>query len=74
MEGKEKEIHGENIKKTDVLCLPGGKGWKQFRRASSCDTSKGIDDIEDFEVDGLEDFDLPLEENLVDKDANYKSL
>ena len=43
----------------------GGVGFKQFRRASSCDTSIGIDDIEDFEVDGFDDLDLPLEDEIV---------
>ena len=42
----------------------GGVGFKQFRRASSCDTSNDIDDIEDFEVDGFDDLDLPLEDNI----------
>ena len=54
-----KELPVENDKK--VGYLDKGKGYKLLRRASSCDTSKGIDDIEDFEVDDIHDFDLPLE-------------
>ena len=44
-----------------LRALTDGQGFKLFRRASSCDTSKGIDDIEDFEVDDIHDFEVPKE-------------
>eukprot|EP00092_Neocalanus_flemingeri_P008225 GFUD01008868.1.p1 GENE.GFUD01008868.1~~GFUD01008868.1.p1 ORF type:complete len:352 (-),score=105.08 GFUD01008868.1:186-1088(-) len=38
---------------------------KNARRASSADTSKDIDDIEDFELDVFDDCDLPHEDDIV---------
>ena len=40
-------------------------GSKKGRRDSSADTSKDIDDIDDFELDGFVDCDLPHEDDIV---------
>ena len=61
----------ENISEEEEAGLIDKPVCKQFRRASSCDTSIGIDDIEDFEVDGFEDLDLPLENDIVVETFEY---
>jgi len=40
-------------------------GSRRVRRASSADTSKDIDDIEDFELDVFDECDLPPEDDIV---------
>merc|ERR1719154_852525 len=40
-------------------------GSKRLRRASSADTSKDIDDIDDFELDVFDECDLPPEDDIV---------